>query len=95
MNDPEMTLTWNPVQRYQTCQALLAGRLTTDEAALALGLSQQQVQHLKRCLQGEVPPALRPVPPARNLEHVRGFFSSLRVDAVVGKTYERGSSPER
>ncbi len=37
MNDPEVTLTLDQVQRYQTCQALLDGRLTTDEAAHALG----------------------------------------------------------
>jgi hypothetical protein len=43
MNHPEVKLTLNQVQRYQTCQALLEGRLTTDEAALALGLSQRQV----------------------------------------------------
>jgi transposase len=59
MNDPEVTLTLNQVQRYQTCQALLEGRLTIDEAALALGLSRRQVQRLKRRLQAEGPQALR------------------------------------
>ena len=59
MNDPEVTLTLNQVQRYQTCQALLDGRLPTDEAAYALGLSRRQVQRLKRRLQAGGPQAFR------------------------------------
>jgi transposase len=59
MNNPEVTLTLNQLQRYQTCQALLDGRLTTDEAALALGLSRRQVQRLKHRLQADGPQALR------------------------------------
>ena len=50
MNGAEVKLTLNQVQRYETCKALLEGRLTTDEAALALGLSPRQVQRLKRRL---------------------------------------------
>ena len=48
MHDPEVKLTLSQVQRYQTCQALLEGRLTTDEAARALGLSRRQVQQIGR-----------------------------------------------
>jgi hypothetical protein len=50
MIDPEVKLTLNQVQRYETCKALLEGRLTTDEAALALDLSRRQIQRLKRRL---------------------------------------------
>jgi hypothetical protein len=50
MNDPEVTLTLNQAQRYHTCQALLEGRLTTAEAALALDRSRRHVQRLNRPL---------------------------------------------
>jgi len=58
MIDPEVKLTLNQVQRYETCKALLEGRLTTDEAALALGLSPRQVQRLKRRLVANGPRGL-------------------------------------
>jgi transposase len=58
MNDPEVKLTLNPVQRYQTCPALLEGRLTTAEAAAALGLSRRQVQRLKSRLRSAGPGGL-------------------------------------
>jgi hypothetical protein len=58
MNGTEVKLTLTQVQRYQTCQALLEGRLTTAEAAQALGLSPRQVQRLKARLQADGPQAL-------------------------------------
>ena len=58
MNDPEVKLTLRAVQRYQTCKALLDGRLTADEAAAALGLSRRQVQRLKRRVQADGPQGL-------------------------------------
>jgi transposase len=58
MNGTEVKLTLNQVQRYETCQALLEGRLTTVEAARALGLSPRQVQRLKARLQADGPQAL-------------------------------------
>jgi hypothetical protein len=39
MNGTEVQLTLTQVQRYETCKALLEGRLSNDEAARALGLS--------------------------------------------------------
>ena len=36
MNDSEVRFTLDQVQRYETCKALLEGRLTTQEAAQAL-----------------------------------------------------------
>jgi transposase len=53
MNDPEVKLTLNQIQRYETCKALLEGRLTTAEAANALGLSHRQVLRLKRRAQAD------------------------------------------
>jgi transposase len=58
MNDSEVKLTLNQVQRYETCKALLECRLTTDQAAQALGLSRRQVQRLKRRLQADGPRGL-------------------------------------
>jgi transposase len=58
MNDSEVKLTLNQVQRYETCKALQEGRLTTAEAARALGLSPRQVQRLKRRLQADGPHGL-------------------------------------
>jgi transposase len=58
MNGTEVKLTLDQVQRYETCKALLEGRLTTDEAALALGLCRRQVQRLKARLQADGPQAL-------------------------------------
>jgi len=58
MNSAEVKLTLNQVQRYEVCKALLEGRLTTDEAARALGLSPRQVQRLKRRLQADGPQGL-------------------------------------
>jgi hypothetical protein len=55
MIDSEVRLTLNQVQRYETCKALLEGRLTTDEAAHALDLSRRQVRRLKRRLQAQGP----------------------------------------
>jgi hypothetical protein len=51
-------LTLDQVQRYETCKALLEGRLTTAEAAHALGLSPRQVLRLKRRLQDDGPRGL-------------------------------------
>ena len=58
MNDSEVKFTLDQVQRYETCKALLEGRLTTQEAAQALGLSRRQVQRLKRRLQADGPKGL-------------------------------------
>jgi transposase len=58
MTDPEVKLTLNQVQRYETCKALLEGRLTNAEAALALGLSPRQVQRLKHRLRTDGPTGL-------------------------------------
>jgi transposase len=76
MNDPEVKLTLNQVQRYETCKALLEGRLTTDEAADALGLSPRQVLRLKRRARDHGPQGLihrntgRP-PPNRTPEDLK------------------------
>ena len=58
MNGTEVKLTLPQVQRYEVCKALLEGRLTTAEAALALGLSPRQVQRLQARLQADGPPSL-------------------------------------
>jgi len=58
MIDSEVRLTLDQVQRYETCKALLEGRLTTDEAAHALDLSPRQVLRLKRRLQDDGPRGL-------------------------------------
>lgn len=58
MNDSEVKFTLNQFQRYETCKALLEGRLTTDQAALALGLSRRQVQRLKHRLRTKGPQGL-------------------------------------
>jgi hypothetical protein len=58
MNDAEVRLTLNQVQRYETCQALLEGRLSLPEAALALRLSPRQVLRLKQRLLAEGPQGL-------------------------------------
>ncbi len=58
MSGAEVKLTLNQVQRYETCQALLEGRLTTTEAARALGLSPRQMLRLKARLRAVGPQAL-------------------------------------
>jgi hypothetical protein len=58
MNDAEVKLTLNQVQRYETCKALLEGRLSLQEAALALRLSPRQVLRLKQRLLAEGPQGL-------------------------------------
>src|SRR5947209_11157517 len=58
MNDAEVKLTLNQVQRYETCKALIEGRLSLQEAALALRLSPRQVLRLKRRLLAEGPQGL-------------------------------------
>jgi transposase len=58
MNDPEVKLTLNQAQRYETCKAVLEGRLTNDEAATALGISRRQVQRLTRRLRRDGPAGL-------------------------------------
>jgi transposase len=58
MNDSEVKLTLNQVQRYEIGKALLEGRLTIAEAARALDLSHRQVQRLKRRLQAAGPQGL-------------------------------------
>jgi hypothetical protein len=58
MNDAEVKLTLNQVQRYETCKALVEGRLSLPEAALALRLSPRQVLRLKRRLLAEGPQGL-------------------------------------
>jgi hypothetical protein len=58
MNNSEVKLTLNQVQRYETCKALLEGRLSLQEAALALRLSPRQVLRLKRRLLTEGPQGL-------------------------------------
>jgi transposase len=58
MNGTEVKLTLTQVQRYEVCNALLEGCLTTDEAARALGISPRQVLRLKARLQAEGPHSL-------------------------------------
>ena len=58
MNGTEVKLTLPQVQRHEICTALIAGRLTTAEAAVALGLSPRQVQRLKARLQADGPQSL-------------------------------------
>src|SRR2546430_61087 len=62
MNGTEVKLTLPQVQRHEICNALIEGRLTTAEAAVALGLSPRQVQRLKARLQADGPQG--PPPPA-------------------------------
>ena len=58
MNDSEVKLTLNQVQRYEIGKALCEGCMTNDEAALALGLCRRQVQRLKHRLQAAGPQGL-------------------------------------
>jgi transposase len=58
MNEAEVKLNLNQVQRYQTCQAVLEGRLSNDEAATALELSARQVQRLTSRLRRDGPQGL-------------------------------------
>jgi transposase len=58
MNESEVKLTLNQVQRYEVCKALIEGRLTVPEAALALGLSHRQVIRLKQRTRAQGPQAL-------------------------------------
>jgi transposase len=58
MNDPEVRFTLDQLQRFQICQALLEGTLTTDEAAAALGIGRRQVLRLKARLRTDGPQGL-------------------------------------
>jgi transposase len=58
MPTPEVKLTVDQVIRYQTCQQLLDGLLTIEEAAQALSLSRRQVFRLKQRVQTLGPPGL-------------------------------------
>src|SRR5262249_1799315 len=48
MNDAEVKLTLNQVQRYETCKALLEGRLSLQKPARAVRLPPRQVLRLKQ-----------------------------------------------
>jgi len=53
MSTQEVTLTLNQVQRYETCRAVMGGRMTVRAAAGALGLSERQVYRIKKRVEGQ------------------------------------------